>query len=265
MDAGVDGRLGDLGDQRLVLRVALAVAGEVAEVAAGREQPRHARELRDLARCFHALERLDHQEQHDVVVPGLPVAARHLVPQLAGSLPAAGAAPADGREVGPVDRGLRLFDAVDGRDHDDQRAHVGGVLDLTLVGIGHARAGGCRSRTGAPHPGDLLPRDGLVLHLDPDEVVAGRGHRAVGARVGGAHRAADHRPAGHELGFGRVPDLGGFAVGQGEARAVLEVGGPERLLFLGGGILHGPADQQAGGDGNYREQRGDSHDILASW
>ena len=55
-------------DGALVVGRALAVPREVAEVAAGGEERRHARHLGDGVGVLQPLERLDHQDEHDVVV-----------------------------------------------------------------------------------------------------------------------------------------------------------------------------------------------------
>ena len=48
-----------------------------------------------------------------------------------------------------------------------------------------------------------------MLHLGPDEVIAGIGHGAIDLGIGGGeHRAAHHLAALHHLDLGRIPDLG---------------------------------------------------------
>ena len=83
------------------------------------------------------------------------------------------------------------------------------VLDLALVGVGDAHARhrlGVRAR--APQARGRFPVALVVLHLGPDEVVAGVGHRAVGRGVAGAEeRAAGHLAALHHLQLHRIPDL----------------------------------------------------------
>ena len=69
-------------DRALVVGRSLLEAREVAEIAAGREDRRHAGNLRDRVSVLQALEGLDHQNQHDVVVDRLAVAARHAAPHV---------------------------------------------------------------------------------------------------------------------------------------------------------------------------------------
>ena len=80
--------------------------------------------------------------------------------------------------------GHRLFDGIHGGHHEDQRAVVERVLDLLLVGVRHTHAGnGARIGTLPPHLRGLIPGGRRVLHLRPDEVVAGIGQRAVDAGI----------------------------------------------------------------------------------
>ena len=197
-------------DRALVVRRALTEAGEVAEIAAGGEYRVDAGHLRDLVRILQSVEGLDHLDQHDVVVDRVAIAAWHVAPHSRiERLPAAVAAAAERRKVGPVARLNRLGLRVDRRHDDDQRAGVKRVLDFALVGVGDAYAGhGLGVRTRAPHARDRFPVPIVVLHLGPDEVVAGIGHRAVGCRVGGAEqRAAGYFPTLHQLQLDRIPDL----------------------------------------------------------
>ncbi len=124
-------------------------------------------------------------------------------------LSAAVAAAAERREVRPVARLDRLFDRVDRRHDDDQGTGVERMLDLALVRVGDAHAGHRLGvRAGRPHAADAFPRAHVVLHLGPDEVVAGVGHRAVGGRIGGAEdRAAGHLAPLLHLQLHGVPDL----------------------------------------------------------
>src|SRR5690606_35915691 len=108
-DAGLHGGVMDLGDQHLVFRVALAIAREIAEIAARREDGADPGDLRDLARVLHAFQRLDHDDQDDVVVEGRAITSGHVAPNLRGALAAARAAPAHRREVGPLDHFLGLL------------------------------------------------------------------------------------------------------------------------------------------------------------
>src|SRR5688572_3047385 len=58
-------------DRALVVRRALAIAGEVAEVAARRKARADAGHLRNLLGVLQTVERFDHQDQDDVVVGGI--------------------------------------------------------------------------------------------------------------------------------------------------------------------------------------------------
>src|SRR5271156_7106194 len=51
-----------------------------------------------------------------------------------------------------------------------------------------------RPATGPPRLGSLIPGGRSVLHLGPDEVVAGIGHGAIGAGVGGRGAPTAHPP-----------------------------------------------------------------------
>ena len=73
----------------------------------------------------------------------------------------------------------------------------------------------------------------FVLHLHPDEVVAGGGHGAVRARVDGSDGPANHWTARNQLPLGRVPDLRLLPVRELEAGPVVEIPGSERLVWLG--------------------------------
>src|SRR6202022_3590134 len=96
------------------------------------------------------------------------------------------AALAERWEHGPVPRGFSLFDGADRGNHDHQRTIIHRVLDFAFIGVGHApardRFGG---RTRLPHAGDRAPVARVVLHLGPDEVIAGIRHRAVSFRTVG--------------------------------------------------------------------------------
>src|SRR5204863_7354766 len=155
-----------------------------------------------------------------VVVDGVAIAAGDAAPHgRVERLAAAVAAPSFRREIGPVYRFARFGYAVDGRHDENERAGVEGVLDLALVGIRDADAGhrfGVRTR--APHARHRAPVVLIVLHLGPDEVIAGVRHGAVSRRVGGAEqRAAGDLAALHHLQLDRVPDLGSLRRVEGAA------------------------------------------------
>ena len=99
------------------------------------------RDLGNLVRVLNTFERFDHQNQHDIIVDRRAITTRNSAPHRSvKSLAAAIAAPAQRGEVGPVPRGDRLFDGVNGWHDDHQSAGVCRVLDLPLVGIGEAHA-----------------------------------------------------------------------------------------------------------------------------
>ena len=135
---------------------------------------------------------------------------------------------------------MRLLHGVDRRHDDHQRAGVERVLDLALVGVGDAHARHRLGvRAGPPHPRRRLPVALVVLHLGPDEVVAGVGHRAVGGRIGRAEdRAAGDLAALLHLQLHRVPDLARRPAI--ERRAVLPGGRIERPLVDGAGRRRRP-------------------------
>ncbi len=122
----------------------------------------------------------------------------------------------------------------------DERAGVERMLNLALIGVGHAHAGNrLRVRAGAPHACDRLPVMLIVLHLRPDEVVTGIRHGAVGGGIGGAEkRAAGHLAALHQLEPHRIPEPG--ARRRIERGPVLPGGGIEGPLihrsWRGGGL-----------------------------
>ncbi len=198
-------------DLALIVRVALLVAGEIPEVAARCKDRVDALDLRDFVGVFQAFERFDHQNENDVVVDRIAITARDAAPHVRiESIPAAEAALAERRKIGPVSRRDRLFHCIHGRNHDDQRARIEGMLNLKLVRVGDPRPRNClRVRTGPPRLSGLIPGRVGVLHLGPDEVVSGIRHGAVGARIdAGRDRAANQFAPGHQLDLGRVPYLG---------------------------------------------------------
>ena len=101
--AGLDRGVMDDVDLPLVVGIALLVAGEIAEIAAGREDRMHARHLGDLVGVLESLQRLDHQDQHDIVVDGVAVAAGDIAPHVGiERVAATEAALAERWEIGPV-------------------------------------------------------------------------------------------------------------------------------------------------------------------
>ena len=79
-DARPERRVVDDVDGALVVGRALPEPGEVAEVAACRKQRRDTRHLRDLVGVLQTFERFDHQDEDDVVVDGVAIAAGHAAP-----------------------------------------------------------------------------------------------------------------------------------------------------------------------------------------
>src|SRR5262245_8440080 len=67
-------------DRALVVGCALPEPGEVPEITARGKQRRYARHLRDLVGVLQPFERLDHQDEHDVVVDGVAVSSRTVAP-----------------------------------------------------------------------------------------------------------------------------------------------------------------------------------------
>ena len=198
-------------DLPLVVGIALLVAGEIAEIAAGREDRMHARHLGDLVGVLQSLQRFDHQDQHDIVVDGVAIAAGNIAPHVGiERVAAAEAALAERREIGPIPGRDRFLDGVDGRDDEHQRAGIERMLDLEFVRVWHPRAGNRLGvRAGPPRHGGLVPCGRRMLHLGPDEVVSGIGHGAIGARIGRRdHGAADQLAALHQLDLRGIPNLG---------------------------------------------------------
>ena len=197
-------------DGPFVIGRSLAVPGEVSEIAARRKDRGHSRNLGDLVGVRKTLERFDHQNQHHVVVDGVSISARHAAPHRGVErLAPAVAAAAERGEVGPVGRLACFLNGVYRRHDDDQRARIERVLDLAFVGVGHAHTRNRLGiRTGPPHTRNGLPVVLIVLHLGPDEVVAGIGHGAVRRGIGGAEqRSSRHLAAARHLQLHRIPDL----------------------------------------------------------
>src|SRR6266481_3416671 len=211
LHAGLDGGVVHDVDLALVVRIALLVAGEIPEIAARGKDRVHPRNLGDLVGILEAFQRLDHQDQHYVVVDGVPVAAGHVTPHVRiEGKPAAETALTQRRKIGPVARRNRLFHGVYGWDDDDQCPCIESMLNLKLIRIRHARS---RHRfgiwAGPPRLADLVPGVVGVLHLGPDKVVPGVRHGAVSGRIDpGRHGAAHKFAAGQKLDLGWIPHLG---------------------------------------------------------
>src|SRR5262249_16219795 len=188
--------------------------------------------LGDGVGVLQAFQRFNHQDQNDVVVDRVAVAARHAAPHvLVEGLAATVASPAERWKVRPIPRFNRLFDAVHGGDDDPQPTGVERVLNLALVRVGHSNARNrLRLRTGTPHSGSGLPVALVVLHLGPDEVVAGVSHGTVSGGIGRAEeRSAGHLSALLQLELHRIPNLRVF--GWVEGRSVLPGRRIERTLI----------------------------------
>src|SRR5690606_36770694 len=111
-------------------------------------------------------------------------------------------------EHGPLYGFGCFFCSVDRGNHNDHGACVHGTLELALGGFSDTNARDGRS-IGAftIHRSNRFPVGLLVLHFDPDEVVAGVSHGAVNARIVRANGAAEDVLTGKQLLLGGVPDL----------------------------------------------------------
>ncbi len=129
------------------------------------------------------------------------------------------------------------------------------MLDLFLVGVRDAHAGNCaRIGASAPHLGYLIPGGRGVLHLGPDEVIAGAGDGAIDAGVGDIEqRATGDFLTRHQLGFDRIPELG--AGRRVESRSVLPGRRIERTLI--DGVRQRRPDRAAVLAGRSRQWRSD--------
>ena len=129
-------------DGALVIRIALLVAGEVPEIAAGGEHRRDPRDGCDGFGVLEALECLDHHDDDEIVVDRLAVAAGNAAPHRGiEGRPAALAARSHRREVRPLHASPRLLLGVHCRNDEHERATVERVLDLLLVLIGDRTPG----------------------------------------------------------------------------------------------------------------------------
>src|SRR5205807_8237988 len=89
LHAGFDRRVVHDVDGALVVRRPLRETRKIAEVAARREYRGDARDLGDLVSVLEPFERLDHQDQDEIVVDGLAVATRDAAPHLRSECSAA--------------------------------------------------------------------------------------------------------------------------------------------------------------------------------
>src|SRR5205823_4216690 len=84
------------------------------------------------------------------------------------------------REVRPVARFDGFFDSINGRYDHDQRARIECMLNLAFIGVGDANARhSLRCWASSPHASNGFPIARIMLHLRPDEIVSGIGHRAI--------------------------------------------------------------------------------------
>src|SRR5437899_11951659 len=182
----------DSRDQRFIVLLALPMPGEISQVCARRENHIDPRHRRNLFRVFHADGRLNHNHHHHIVIGDLTIVAS---PQGA-VLPVALAAPAFWRIFGPLYIGLRLFHGVHGRNDDSDRANVGRFLNVALSRVRHADKWHRRSPSAGPNHFRHIPiGPRAVLHLDPQKIVSGVGHRAVNVGVWRKNRGANNRLA----------------------------------------------------------------------
>src|SRR5262245_3801726 len=146
-------------DGALIIRLALTKTREVTEITTGRENGSDAGYLCNSVGILQPFKRFDHQNQHDIVIDRVSVAARNVSPHgCVEGLPATVAASSKGRKVSPVSRLYRFFDGVHCRHDHDKRAGVEGVLYLSLVGVGNTHAGhSLRVGAGSPHPSHFAP------------------------------------------------------------------------------------------------------------
>ena len=158
-------------DQALIIRRALGITGEIAQIARGREDARDAPGRRDPVRIGDTIQRLNHQNQNEVFIDGLAIQVVGK-PRPLGRADAAAAALAKRWIQRPIGRPLRLFRRADGRDRHPQGAAIQRLLLFALILVGDARAGhGVGIGTSGPHIGDIHPGAGRMLHLGPDKVV----------------------------------------------------------------------------------------------
>jgi len=144
---------------------------------------------------------LDHRDHHNVFVGSGPVVAS---PQRS-ILPAALAALPEWRIVRVGYGGSNLLHAVHHRNDDAQRADVRRLLDVSLGGCRNTdERDGRRTAARPDHPRRVRVRQRAVLHLDPDEVETGVGHRAVDVGIGCRHGRADDLAAFGEFLFDRI-------------------------------------------------------------
>ena len=166
-------------DHLLIVRVAAQVAREVAQIGGRAEEAIDAPIGSDGARRLRPEDRLDHEDDVDVVVERLAVAAGHVrvhrlpLARTIGSM-------ADRRKVDKIDDVLGLLDTVHRRNDQIHGTTVEGFLDIAPEQGREARprhvrpwrqhprcAHRCVSAGLVPHGPHLSPLGGRVLHLGP--------------------------------------------------------------------------------------------------
>src|SRR4029077_2219080 len=109
-----EGRVVHSVDQPLIVGRTLPVPREVTQITAGREYRGYAPNRGDFARVLHAVDRLDHLDQHNVVVDRVAIPAGDAAPYLRiEGLPSSAAPLTKRREIGPVPRCHSLLHRVD--------------------------------------------------------------------------------------------------------------------------------------------------------
>ena len=101
-------------DQPLIVGRALPVPREVTQITACREYRGYAPDRGDFARVLHAVDRLDHLDQHNVVIDRVSIPAGNAAPYLRiEGLPSSAAPFTKRREIGPVPCSHSLLHRVD--------------------------------------------------------------------------------------------------------------------------------------------------------
>src|SRR3954470_11901666 len=101
-------------DRSLVIRASLSVTGEVSEITARSKDGSHSGHLGNRIGILESLEGLNHEDQHNIVVDGIAVAARDVSPHCRVEGLAASIAPfSEGRKVSPVSCFNRFLYRID--------------------------------------------------------------------------------------------------------------------------------------------------------
>src|SRR5450631_2205557 len=104
-------------DEALIVGRAFSVAGEISQVAAGGKDRGDAGNGCDLWCVLHSIDRLDHLDEHHVLVDGVAIAAGNAAPHFGfEGLATSETALAKGRKHGPVARGNSLGSRADRRN-----------------------------------------------------------------------------------------------------------------------------------------------------